>query len=337
LRPGIDRPREISNAFSLLIPVIPLILWYLYHRHRTGYIFGNPEYLRYNAAATITPLRILLAFMHRLLHVTAHMNLFVPVGLMIACMLLDPLNERDGSPRSRISIGDQLVFYIVIAANVLCFSVLGGALLTRYLLPLYPLILLLCVNTFRRRFSHWPGMVAFSAIAFFTGLVVNPPYRFAPEDNLAYANVIRLHQAAIAQIVEHYPHDTVLTAWPATDELSKPELGYVTQPVKVSAIDNFSYAQIDQAAQRPETYSAALLFSTKYDPPHLLFSLGLKNEALDKRFFDFHTDLSPGVAARLLHGDIVWKAQSKGQWAAVLHFNRQEEAMAGPALNPQQR
>jgi hypothetical protein len=63
----------------------------------------------------------------------------------------------------------------------------------------------------------------------------------------------------------------------------------------------------------------------------------LKNEALDKRFFDFHTDLSPGVAARLLHGDIVWKAQSKGQWAAVLHFNRQEEAMAGPALNPQQR
>ena len=102
------------------------------------------------------------------------------------------------------------------AANILFFSVLGGALLTRYLLPLYPLILLLCVSTFYRRVPYWWGLVLLSAAAFLIGLFVNPPYKFAPEDNLNYADVIRLHQQAIRQIVTRFPGSTVLTAWPAT-------------------------------------------------------------------------------------------------------------------------
>jgi hypothetical protein len=318
-------PRPIV-AVILAMPVIPLALWYLYHWHRTGFIFGNPEYLRYNAKTTLDPLRILLALGHRILHVTAHMNLFVPVLLMAACMILPPVKERDGSPRDRIALADQGIFYVVIIANVLLFSVLGGALLTRYLLPLYPLVLLLCVNTFRRRLRSWPALVALSAVAFITGIFVNPPYRFAPEDNLAYRDVILLHQAAIGQIVANYAHDTVLTAWPATDELSKPELGYVQQPVKVTAIDNFSFGQIQKAREEPGSYSVAFLFSTKYDPPHLLMSLGPANEKLDRRFFDFHSDLEPATVARMLNGDLVWRAQRKGQWAALLHFDRITDA-----------
>jgi Dolichyl-phosphate-mannose-protein mannosyltransferase len=317
----------------LALPVIPLALWYLYHWHRTGFIFGNPEYLRYNAGATVDPLRILLAFAHRLLHITAHMNLFVPVLLMFACMLLTPLKEDDDSGRPRISFGDQALFGVVIGANILFFSVLGGALLTRYLLPLYPLVILLCVNTFRRRFEYWPALVALSAAGFLAALFVNPPYRFAPEDNLAYRDVIRLHQAAIEQVVEHYPHDVILTAWPATDELQKPELGYVSQPLKVTSIDNFSFAQIQDAKQKPETYSVALLFSTKYDPPHLPLSLGAKNEQLDTRFFDFHHDLAPETVAHILEGDVVWQQQHKGQWAALLHFNRAVEASLLPEIH----
>src|SRR5690242_4511555 len=29
---------------ALLIPVVPLVLWYGYHYSRTGYVFGNPEF-----------------------------------------------------------------------------------------------------------------------------------------------------------------------------------------------------------------------------------------------------------------------------------------------------
>lgn len=324
-----------KTAAIFALPVAPLVLWYLYHWHRTGFVFGNREYLRYNAGATLNPLRILLALGHRLLHITAHMNLFVPVLLMVACMLLNPLQEADGSPRPRIALEDQALFGVVIAANVLFFSVLGGALLTRYLLPLYPLIILMCVNTFRRRFQEWPALVTLSAAGFVAGIFVNPPYRFAPEDNLAYRDIIHLHQAAIAQIVGRYSHDVVLTAWPATDELSKPELGYVSEPVKVMAIDNFTFAQIQQAKEEPETYSAAFLFSTKYDPPHLPMSLGQGNEKLDTRFFDFHHDLEPETVARILQGDLVWRAERKGQWVAVVHFDRAAEATLNIPARPQ--
>jgi hypothetical protein len=260
----------------------------------------------------------------------------VPVALMLACLLLPPIHEspeppsagtgqpddagNSSPPRARIRWEHQAVFYVVIAANVLLFSVLGGALLTRYLLPLYPLVLLLAVSTFRRRVKDWAALVALSAAAFVMGLFVNPPYRFAPEDNLEYVTVVRLHQAAISEVLSHFPGATVLTAWPMSDELRKPELGYVRQPVSVVEIDNFSAENVAEAAATPQGYSAAVVFSTKYDPPRLPFFLGRRSEQWDERYFDFHRDLPPGVIAHVLGGTVVWGAAHKGQWVAVLGF-----------------
>jgi hypothetical protein len=254
------------------------------------------------------------------------MNMFVPVLCMLGAMLLLPLPEADGNPRPRISPSNQAILYVVIVANLLFFSVLGGALLTRYLLPLYPLVLLICVSTFYRRVPQWWGLVLLTAAAFVIGLFVNPPYKFAPEDNLNYADVIRLHQQGIRQIVSRFPGSTVLTAWPATDELTKPELGYVKKPVPIVAVANFSLPEIQKAAGAAQDYSVGLAFSTKYDPPRLWLNLGARNEAFDTRFFDFHRDLEPNAIAHLLQGKIVWWEERQGEWAAVLHFNRPQVA-----------
>jgi len=319
--------KDLRHRLLLLVtPVVPLALWYTYHWHKTGFIFGNPEFLRYNATATLTPLRILVALAHRVLHITAYMNLFVPVLCMFGAMMLPALPETSGELRPRVPFSVQARFYVVIFLNLLLFSVIGGALLTRYLLPLYPLMLLLCVNTWRRRVRYWTALSALTAVAFLAGLKLNPPYRFAPEDNLAYANVIRLHQQAIAQILRRYPTSTVLTAWPATDELSKPELGYVLKPVPVVKIDNFSIEEIRKVAQLTDPYTVAFPFSTKYDPPNLPFRLGLKSEALDTKFFDFHHDLTPIEIAHLLGGELIWQNDRDGQWAAVLHFDHPQLA-----------
>jgi hypothetical protein len=330
----VDRPTALKRVVLLMAPALPLIAWYAYHWHKTGFIFGNPQYLRYNAESTLTPLRILLAFGHRVLHITAYMNLFVPVICMFASMILPALPENAGQLRPRVSFSAQRRIVVVIVANLLLFSVLGGALLTRYLLPLYPLMLLLCVNTWRRRVRYWPVLALLTAVAFVAGLRVNPPYRFAPEDNLAYADVIRLHQQAIGRIVRQYPHATVLTAWPGTDELSKPELGYVRTPIPVVKIENFSLPEIQKAAQSPVPYSVAFAFSTKYDPPNLPFSLGPKSEAFDTRFFDFHHDLTPPKIAHLLDGQLIWEGDRNGQWAAVLHFDRPQLAGLRPDRVP---
>jgi hypothetical protein len=191
---------------------------------------------------------------------------------------------------------------------------------------MYPLVLLVAVTTLYRRVRGWQALTALAAAAFVAGLFINPPYGFAPEDNLAYASSIRLHQAAIAQLNARYAGSTVLTAWPATDELTRPELGYLDQPYDVYRLEDFSAEQIDRAAGEPEKYSAALVFSTKYDPTSPLFTLGAKSKALDERYFGLHHDLSPQAIARKLGGDLVWQQTDQGQWAALIRFSRQYDA-----------
>lgn len=316
------RSRLFREAVWLASCALPLAAWYGWHYFKTGFLFGNPEFLRYNAEANVNPVRFLAAFGHRILHLFAHMNMFVPVLLMIAALMLPLRTSPDGQALPALSKSVLWRIWALLFANAVFYSVLGGALLCRYLLPMYPLILLIAVSTFYRRVRFWQGLTLLAAGAFVVGLFVNPPYGFAPEDNLAYAHVIRLHQAGIAQLKQRFPAATVLSAWPVTDDLTKPELGYVKQPFDVFSIDDFSAAQVDRAAQEPDRYSAALVFSTKYDPPPIL-SLGRR---LDERYFGLHHDLPPETIAHQLGGTLVWKSEDQGMWIALIRFNRQFEA-----------
>ena len=170
---------------------------------------------------------------------------------------------------------------VVLGANWIAFSILGGALLTRYLLPMYPLILLVCVATWRRHLHRWWLIAALSAAAFLAGIWINPPYAFAPEDNLTYRDMVVLHQRAISLIAQKWPKATVLTAWPANSELERPELGYTKQPIKAFAIQNFSMAEMEKAASDPGDYDTALIFSTKWAPPAGRVDLSRHNQAAD--------------------------------------------------------
>jgi len=324
-----ERGRLLRESGWLACSILPLCAWYGWHYAKTGFLFGNPEYLRYNAQSNFDFLRFLAAFGHRVLHLTAHMNMFVPVLMTLAALLLTPRLESDGSERRSIPRPVLRRLFLLLAVNALFFSVLGGALLTRYLLPMYPLVLLIAVTAFYRRIPYWHWVVVFSAAAFVLGLFVNPPYGFAPEDNLAYEHVVRLHLSGIEELQHRYPSAAVLTAWPMSDELTRPELGYVKQPWDVIRIEDFTAAQIHVAAQEADKYSAALVFSTKYDPPPGIFTLGSRSEALDERFFGLHHDLRPETIARMLGGQMVWKAEDEGMWVGIIRFNRRIVAQEG--------
>ncbi len=120
----------------------------------------------------------------------------------------------------------------VLLVHWLAFSVLGGALLTRYLLVAYPVLLLLCVVAWQGRTAWWPAIAGLSLVAFALSCEINPPYPFAPEDNLAYRDMIVLHQHAIQVLQARYPGATVLTAWPVAADLQRPELGYLDRAVQ---------------------------------------------------------------------------------------------------------
>ncbi|HTJ31299.1 MAG TPA: hypothetical protein VL346_12400 [Acidobacteriaceae bacterium] len=328
LQPRALRLRAWTLAATESVCLLPLLAWYAYHRAKTGFLFGNPEFLRYNATSTMEPLRILAAFAHRLLHLFAHMNMFVPVLCTLAVLMLPPRTLASGKipPAVSFPVRSRILFLIFI--NALEFSVLGGALLTRYLLPIFPLILFLCVSAFYRRSRRWLLFATLSAAAFVAALFINPPYGFAPEDNLTYAHVIRLHQQAIHELNLHDKGASVLSAWPGTDELSRPELGYAAAPpapaFDVVRIDDFSAPQIDRAAAEAGSYSMAFVFSTKEEPTGMPFHIG--GAAMEARYFGLHTDLRPDAIAQRLHGEIIWQRTDGLQWAALLRFRHPVEA-----------
>jgi hypothetical protein len=313
-----SRNRQLTKSrdwFWLLFPVLPLSGWFAFHYARTGYIFGNPEFFRYNVAATMQPLRIVFAFVRRGWQLFGHMNLLVLTVAAALAMMFPPQQDGGGEQRQRIAVEDQLAFVVVIAAYWLVMSFIGGAALARYMLPAVPLVIIICVSTIRRRVRTWPVVIALVCAAFVGGLFFNPPYVFAPEDNLAYSDYVRLHQDATAFLERQESSSTVLTAWPASDELSRPWLGYMNAPMATIAIEDFAEAQL--LAARSRSFDVALVFSTKYEPPRKLPMPEFWQRAQAK-FFGYHRDASPALAAEILHGEIVFQERRGGQWVAVI-------------------
>ena len=226
-------------------------------------------------------------------------------------------------------------------------AVIGGAVLSRYMLPAIPLVIIVAVSTLRRRLPYWPAAVAVIAIAFVAGWFWNPPHGFAPEDNLAYRDYIILHLDAERFLEARYPMARVLTAWPASGELTSPWLGYITRPMQVVRIEDFSLDQMLSAADflredfhrdgSGQNFEVALVFSTKYDPPpplrwnayHWTARLWGHWEDMKRRFFGFHHDVPPAAAAQILGGRIVFSEERKGQWVAVIEQQQNEIQNAG--------
>jgi len=318
--------RSWLRSLSLLLCAAPLLLWLAYHHHRTGFFLGNPDYLRYNLGATLTPLRVALAMLIRLWHLLGYLNLFVLTIFTAYAMSQPALRERDGSYRQRVAIPVQLLFGVVIAAHVVALSILGGAVLARYMIPVLPLVVLICVSTLRRRLDHWVWCVMAVCAAFVFALLTPPPYRIAPEDTLLYRDYVILHAEAEREIALRYPHARVLTAWPASDEMTRPFLGYVKQPMDVIRVENFSETEMERVAHATGEFDIVFLFTTKWEPPRALLQSLAFGEALQKRFFDYHEDVTPERAAAMLGGRVLRYENRSNEWVAIIAIERVEDA-----------
>ncbi len=318
---------------ALGAPVPVLAAWFGYHFLKTGRFFGNPVYLRYNATDNFTAAHMIYALRIRLVHVVWQRNLWLPLALAAACVLLQ--GTAQVPPRDRLLGLPRPVTWsiaLLIAANLAAFSVLGGALLTRYLLPVYPLLLLLCTAIWQERLASWPWLAALTGAAFLSGLWLNPSTFFAPEDNLTYRDMIVVQQEAIAYLDQHFPDATVLTAWPVSAELFRPELGYTDRWFRVVSLENFSAPELAKAAQQPGRYDTALVFTTHYVSPAFRRFLQSNPTSWRGRRYAADLDLTPAQIAGALGGRVVWQDDRYGEWAAVLRFPRSYNArFAAPA------
>jgi hypothetical protein len=329
-----------TGAIHLFLPIVPLALWFAYHRVKTGFVFGNPDFFRYNVAATLNPLRIPIAFALRLWQAFGYLGLYV---LMFATLLalLRPPQADQGKAHLRIAIWQQVSFAVVTLAYLFCMSVLGGAVLARYLLPVLPLVILFCVATLWRRVRFWKPIVACVIAAFALGLFTNPPYNFSLEDNLAYRDFVQMHAEASWFLTMRYPNARVLTAWPASDELSRPWLGYVARPFRVVRIEDFSLPEVNRAclsgndAERKRCgFDVAFVFCTKYQPAHPPLENFAAWRRIGEAYFGYHRDLAPEEITQRLGGNIVFQKTENRLWVAVIDFSSANAAARPLAITP---
>src|SRR5581483_3314634 len=94
---------------------------------------------------------------------------------------------------------------------------------------------------------------------------LNPPYPFAYEENLAFSDFVKLHADAVDYVAHWFGDPLVATVWPMPAELSRPELGYTTRPLRVEMLPNFT----------PDTLRSldwgktqiVIVYSRGWDPP----------------------------------------------------------------------
>ena len=281
--------------FASLAPLAALMAWAAFHHHATGAWTGNREYLRYNLYATLNPVRVLLTLLRRLYQTfIGGFNWILTAGAVGGISMGrrqvrdrqnqqrhpretgDPSpmgsryrgNDRQGAGFKETGIHSFLLLGgSLITVYLLMLSAVGGAVLPRYLLPIFPPLILAAVLLIWRL----PRAVARSIMIITAGCFVwawflNPPYPFPFEDNLSYADFIHLHQQAARLLENQAGRGRILTAWPATDELIHPALGYVSKPLTVVPVQDFSRHDFDGVASG--SFDCVYFYSRHWEPPN---------------------------------------------------------------------
>ncbi len=228
--------RRWREAAYFLAPAAVLAVWLTILFRATGHWMGNAEFLRYNLYYPWHAVRLAMAFLRRLYY------LFVADLHWVGTLALLYAWRRSRIFRSR----SWRIAWWLVAAHVALLTVLGGAVLERYLLPVLPIVYTAMVaglSLYRRVPQLVSTGVLLAGVAACN--FVNPPYPFPYEDNLAFTDFIRLHADAADYLAHWYPAARVSTVWPLTAELARPELGYVRRGLAVRPVPNLAPATLE--------------------------------------------------------------------------------------------
>jgi 4-amino-4-deoxy-L-arabinose transferase-like glycosyltransferase len=329
---------------ALVVPLVALGGWTLYYHYVTGFWTGNAEYLQYNLYSTLVPGRIFWSLLRRLYEVfIAGFNWLLVAGAALGLWRgrnrhgdTQPQRtaralpqQRDTEPAERVGEHARLFRDFLWLAAGLCvmyllmLSVVGGAILPRYLLPIFPSLFLALVAFIWRLPKALARSTCGAALVCLVGAwFLNPPYPFAYENNLAYADFIRLHQKA-AQFLESRPvGERILTAWPASDELGRPFLGYVAKPLRVVPLEGFTARDFVRIA--PDSFDILYVYARKWEPPQDLFIRFPYLEKVHAHHFDYAPQIAEEILVARYGLRLVAGFERRGQWVRI-YEKRQAE------------
>jgi 4-amino-4-deoxy-L-arabinose transferase-like glycosyltransferase len=315
----VGRSSSVTACVALTVPLVPLAAWTLYYHQATGYWIGNREYLNYNLYSTLSPVRVFWTFLRRGYEVfISGFNWLLSAGALLGFWCGRRRTKVESAPEGAASPWRAFVLLAagVVGINLLLLSVVGGAVLPRYLLPVMPLFYLVAVSLVMR-LPRLPARLicAVATACFVWAWFINPPYPFPFEDNLAYADFVRLHERA-AHYLEAQPcQPRILTAWPATDELAQPFLGYVRRPLRVVPVQSF--APQDFAEVPEDSFDLLYLYSRKWEPPGNWVTRLPAWLRVQEHYFGYRPQMAPGDLVARYHLRLLAHFECRGQWARI--------------------
>jgi 4-amino-4-deoxy-L-arabinose transferase-like glycosyltransferase len=121
------REQRRSEAVYFLAPAVALGAWLVILNRMTGHVFGNGEFTNYNVIESLNPVHFVLSLGRRIYF------LFIGNGHFIGALAI--------FVGWRMLRGKEwTIAALVSGAQVLLVTVLGGAMLDRYVLPVLPIV-----------------------------------------------------------------------------------------------------------------------------------------------------------------------------------------------------
>jgi len=159
------------------------------------------------------------------------------------------------------------------------------------------------------------SIMVFTAGCFVWAWFLNPPNPFPFEDNLAYADFIHLHQQAARLLEDQTCKGRILTAWPATDELVHPLLGYVLQPLTVVPVQDFTRHDFDSVSA--ESFDCVYLYSRHWEPSNNWLNRPIWLQRLQQSYFEYEPQVPENELATRYHLRLLAGFERRGQWVRI--------------------
>jgi len=292
------------EALWFLLPFAPLIIWLIALRRGTGHWFGNAAFTQYNVWYPLHPVRLALTLLRRLYYLFGGTGHWIGTVASVIAWRRTPLFR---SRSWRIAGG-------LAATHTLVVSVLGGAVLERYLVPVLPILYLAFAAAIWQLAPRWRILSAASlAAALLVANFVNPPYPFPWENNLAFTDFVRLDVDAADYLATRFPKAKIATMFPVASAYRRPEFGYVHHPLNIREIPDFRAANVAPLAR--ENVEVFVLYSGTWDP------IGLMQNTTWTEFLRRYYDYEPPVDANqmrvLLGAQPVARWTRSGQWVEI--------------------
>jgi hypothetical protein len=289
--------RRARDAIYFLAPFSVFICWLVEVKAVRGHILGNYPFTRHNLLFLRNPVRFAAALAERFFYLfIAEFRLLGTLAVAVA------LWRKPGMLRTR----DWRISGTLVAAYIAVFSLFGGDLLDRYLLPALPVVYMAMVagfSTLSRRMRVAGQFVL--ALGLMACNVVNPPYPQPLDNNTAFTDFIQPQKIAAEFLEFNYTGRRIVTAWPMGSALSRPEFGYVRHGLDVIETPNLTMSTLSNVDWSKA--DVLVLYARHREPRWNVLALEPVRRFLT-RFFGYEPDL----AAPPLHDGTF---EHVGHWA----------------------